>query len=334
MLLRRLVFPLFAITLLACGAARPPVTSVAPAPVASSSKAQAAAPPETTAPVETPPAALPTLERGKVVVLDPGAEPRRKLRYRFGKNAETAVLDMRMDLGLRMGDRDNQVSMPTIRMVMRIVPKGVSKDGTLTYEAQFKSTELLKDVALDDRARVGMEKELGHVVGLTIRGKTSDRGEALETSIDIPDGIPPATRETLGRLRDAMRDICVPLPEEEIGKGARWEREAVVDLGVRVRQKATFTLVSLDAKGLKVTADVTQSAPPQEMKVAAMPPGAKAMLDSLKSAGHGVNEATFTGLVPRSKAAIQTETTMTVIAGEERVASAMRIGITVTIAPK
>src|ERR1041385_4263959 len=56
--------------------------------------------------------------------------------------------------------------------------------------------------------------------------------------------------------------MCTPLPEEEIGKGARWRTDVDVSTGFRLAQSTTLTVTKLEANRMQLDAVMIQSARP------------------------------------------------------------------------
>jgi hypothetical protein len=120
----------------------------------------------------------------------------------------------------------------------------------------------------------------------------------------------------------------LPLPEEPVGKGAKWRATQVVEhRGARIQQKSTYELLSV--KGSRVRASVTfeQTAPVQRIR----PPGGSLdiQLTELKFEGDGEGTWQLGKLAPRSAS----EKTMTVLAMDKRKPKPqiVLVGTTVTL---
>src|SRR5205085_96475 len=90
--------------------------------------------------------------------------------------------------------------------------------------------------------------------------------------------------------------MCAPLPEEAVGKGAKWEVTMRIGGRVQLTQVATVTVKELGEAGVELSLEVVQNAPQQEIKMAV--PGAKAELISLESKGSGSLKADLRSVVP------------------------------------
>jgi hypothetical protein len=101
----------------------------------------------------------------------------------------------------------------------------------------------------------------------------------------------------------------VPLPEEEVGVGARWLVTTRLPLsGAAMDVRMAYTLKELRADGMRAEVDVSMSAPPgQPMKLSTLPPGTSAVLDSLSGEGGGDTSPSFVRLASEGKSHIALE---------------------------
>ncbi|WP_198104591.1 DUF6263 family protein, partial [Clostridioides difficile] len=77
-----------------------------------------------------------------------------------------------------------------------------------------------------------------------------------------PQGASPQTEQMLEQIRQQTRDIAAPFPEEEVGKGAKWERTTKAEnAGQKAQQKETYTLVDLTGDTGKIEFVVVQNTP-------------------------------------------------------------------------
>jgi hypothetical protein len=103
------------------------------------------------------------------------------------------------------------------------------------------------------------------------------------------------------QIRQTLRDVAAPLPEEEVGSGARWRKLSQLDeRGARVMQTETFRLVEL--QGDKGTLDdaLAQTAPPQALRAPAASPGMHARMESMLASGQAKVRFDVSRLVPQT----------------------------------
>jgi hypothetical protein len=134
------------------------------------------------------------------------------------------------------------------------------------------------------------------------------------------------------QVRQTLRDLAAPLPDEDVGRGARWQKLSQLDAKeTRIAQTETFTLLAI--QGDKGTLDdvLAQTAPPQTLRGPGMPQGATARMDSMLASGDAKVRFDLSRLVPQTK--FDGTTTM-VVSGQspderKRVTMIMRIGIAI-----
>jgi len=90
---------------------------------------------------------------------------------------------------------------------------------------------------------------------------------------------------------------------------------------MKLTQIATYTLSEIQGDKVKFYITIKQSAPPQEIDT----PGAKVLLESLKTSGKGTVELQMTNLVPTSS--INMTTTNVVSANNQKIKTTMRLGM-------
>jgi hypothetical protein len=325
-MIRRLVTSSLLLLAVACGGAASPEPAKEPTPAASAS---AAAPTQTapvsTAPAETKPqpaeadAPLPTPGPPVVTLVDPGAEPRKALRYRFGKAAETPVMDMQLGMAIRgVGSGAREIAMPTMRVGLDVKPTSVDGDGTITTAFEMKKVDMLDDRPLPAEMKQKLTGEFQKMVGLKGRSVVTARGVMQEASIDVPPGVPQSVQQLLDGMKDSLRNFACPFPEEAVGKNARWEVKTVVAGPLTIVQKATYVLKELTDKSVVFDVTLVQEAPPQVMKSAqSLPPGAIMRLERYTGGGSGTVKIALDKITPTSAWKLTSSSEMGVTAGDQ-----------------
>lgn len=338
---------LLASSFVACGGPsepttpRPADTAPPPVPVATSNAPpapSAAEPKDEPAEADAAPAPKP-LEAmlPTVKVLEAGAAPKKALRYKFKPGStEYVEMDMKMSMAMTMGGRGApKVDLPTVRTTMRIDAKELTPEGDLRCTFNADKVDVLKDVVVDPKMRATLEKDLAGLVGMHGKARISTRGVASETELDLAPGAPPSLRGQLDTMRDAIRNMYVPFPEEEVGKGAKWEVTSRVPLsGAMMDTKMLYALTKLDADSAQTDVEVALSAPPnQPMQIAALPPSATATLDSLAGKGSGKATPSFVRLVGAGSSKLSMEAAFGVAMQGEKVQMKMQSEVVVSLRP-
>jgi len=263
-----------------------------------------------------------------VKLLDPGAEPRTALRYKFQANrTEKMVMEISMAMAIEMGDQNlPETQMPVIRMTMTIDSKEVSPEGDLHYESELEQVEVLPKPGANPAMVHDMKQQMSSMQGLSGSGTITSRGFTKDAEIKFPPGIDPQQRQFMDNMKQSMDQISAPLPEEPVGRGARWQVTMPVETpAMKLTQIATYTLSEIQGDKVKFDVAIKQSAAPQEIDAPGAAPGVKVSLESFNSSGTGTVELQMTNLVPTSN--MNTTTTTVVSADNLRIKTTMRMGL-------
>lgn len=245
----------------AAGSATASTTAVASAePTASASAsvltpgAVGEVPPCTTAP---PPQKPP---EAKITLLDPGAEPRKVLRYkpRVGLK-HTLVYGLTSDMRHMQGDKVQQQQ--GMAFDLTVEAKIVKAD---ERESRFEFK--VKDLVVPDIA--GMPKEFNEAVREQLSAWKKAKGSVVIDARGMTQEVDLGAQsaQEAGRLNDirvALEQTSNPLPEEPIGVGAKWEVATIVDTGLLLRGKTVFELVELKGNKGKVRFTIDQKSDPK-----------------------------------------------------------------------
>ncbi|MBX3030178.1 MAG: hypothetical protein KF809_08445 [Chloroflexi bacterium] len=249
------------------------------------------------------PSANPT--RGDVPVvtlLDPGAEPRAELRYRYPSNADVAMtIDIDMEVRFEIDGSDSQtIDIPTVRMVALLRTGQVAADGSVRYEFEYTDMGALGDPA--HPAVVAMREQFSALRGLSGWALVDDRGATLDGGIDALPFLDPTLQAPVEEWGTWVRQASAPLPAERVGVGARWQ----VDLrlqsqGIPIRQTMVYTIDALDGEELQLSVAVVPSAESGPISLPTAPDLAIEILE-VTGSGSGIMALSLSGLVPTSEA--------------------------------
>jgi hypothetical protein len=288
----------------------PPGRAVSTAPAPTSSSAL------TLNPADAPPATM--------KLIDPGQPPRRKLRYawRTGQR-ETLVMDLRTSASTEEGSsRNPEMQLPPVHIVLAIDPQETSAAGDLTYAWHVTATAVRPDAQTPAALTDGMRSEVAAIEHLSGTAVVTSCGISTRISIDpepwraaerldggrsAADGsladkaAPPSagvTGQMVEQVRQTLRDVAAPFPQEEVGPGARWQKlSQLASRDAHVTQTEIFTLTQLTAMTGALDDVLSQTAPPQPL----LSPGAQARIESMLASGDGKTQFELTRLVPQTK---------------------------------
>ena len=260
-----------------------------------------------------------------VTLLESGAEPRRVLRYKFQANrTERMVMQTDMAMAVEIeGLKRPETPLPSTRMTMAIDSKEVSPEGALHYEFTLEQTEVVPNPGDYSPTIKSIKNQMDTMLGVSGSVTVTSRGFSTDVKINIPRGVSPQVRQLIDDMKQSMSQISVPLPDEPIGKGARWQVTTPIETpAMKLTQIATYTLSEIQGDTVKLDVQLKQSAPPQESRPPGAPPGVTVIMESLSTSGSGTIELQMTNVVPTSTLNL---TTTNVVSSGQRVKTTMQI---------
>ncbi len=259
------------------------------------------------APPDPSPDALPTHE---VHVLERGKEPHKKLRYLFG---EGRTKDFSMRMKLRMQATTDETPSPTIPpMVFRFsgttTTRQVTQDKSALRETTFSEFRPIHQ-GIPAPMATQLEQDLESFEGMRMVETITNRGQIQEVEVKDEAMVSQHAKMFLRNVIEGISNTFLPLPEEPVGTGARWEgRTRIVASGVTVVQKGEFHLKSIDESQINVDMKFHQKAPSQEVKAPQVDPTLKTELVRLEGRGNGVTVIDLKTLDTHGQVSTQTET--------------------------
>jgi hypothetical protein len=279
----RWTFFAFLFLSLACSKTQEP-SSVEPAPAAES-EAQATKRPAPPAKPEPP-----TIE-----LLEQGQEPRHTLRRSVEPGAEQKLsLTTKIAVeALFQGVLHSTVDYPTVTYELSTKANdGAPGEGT-TVSITVDKVSLLDRSTIAEPQRDDWKKAASMVEGATGSYTFGARGwvENVKIKLEPRAYTLPKARQMVDDLEWSLTQLSMPLPEEPVGKGAKWTvKGELAQGGVKVDQDTTVELLAANGPDLDVKMEIEQTATPQEYS---QPGGAgdKLKLMLLETTGGG--EATW-----------------------------------------
>lgn len=304
--------------------------SAEPAPIASAS-----------APAASTAARVAGMPGTSTRLLDAGQAPRRTLRYTWHVDQkEQLVMELRTAASTEFaGAKQPEVPLPPVHIVLDLDPRSVTPSGDLRFAWRVSAATVTADPQTPSQITDGMRAEVNAIEHLAGTAAVTARGLSGGVTVDAATTVDAgATGQMAEQIRQTLRDVAVPMPEEEVGRGARWQKTAQLDgKGSRLTQTDTFTLNELAVSTGAVDDVLAQTAPPQPLQAPGMASGAEARMESMLASGDSKTHFDLSRLVPRTKFA---GTTTMVVSGPSagdstrRVTMVMRVGIDIQGAPR
>jgi len=237
-----------------------------------------------------------------VVVVDPGQEPRRQLRYSWAldhrERLESAVtLDLAANEG---GEPVMDMELP-VSMVINALVTEVNEDGTawvaMTYDELVFGPLKASAAGLpegDAAAAAEFDEAMARVTPLLDATRVwqliDDRGRVLKTNVRFPAGFPPEAQQ---QIRQTSNSVAL-LPAEPVGLGARWEATGTtVTQGVSLSVTTTMELAAMDGDHVTLAMSM-RLADDSDAALSAPDP-----FDELSAEGAGSYRVDLGGIYPR-----------------------------------
>ncbi len=266
-------------------------------------EASEAADPDATASVEAGSSTSAEESEGAAVrieLVDAGSRPRAGFRLSLDEgDSQQATMVMTTEVVQAADGQQRRTVTPPIEMGMTLSVTDLADNGDLTATYAYDDVRVRGKGQVADQMRESL-RGFDEIEGWSTLTPT---GEHVDGAIDVPDGIDPMTAGLLDNLGSQMEQIVVPLPQEEIGPGARWTVETGVDSGgIEITTAAEYTLVERRGSALVIDVALTQTGDPQDAA-----PGVH--VDSLDGSGTGRVVIDPHRLAPRSSRS-ETESSM------------------------
>lgn len=236
----------------------------------------------------------------EVKLLSQGSRPRRTLRYAFSPGQETHLdldatfrkLEMTFDR-----QRGRAAVLPHVRYELDTIVREVDASGVARLAFTLGSAEVVADQGLADEAARELSRDLAGRGPITGRSIVDARGIVQGVEIDRVAASPQVTT-IIDNLALLVVWLTLPLPEEPVGRDGSWEVSTLISRGgLTARQYVTFTVESLDQTTASFDIGMIQSAARQELHLAGIPPGGRAVLTKLSADGSGSASIAFERVV-------------------------------------
>jgi hypothetical protein len=265
-----------------------------------------------------------------LTVLDAGKAPRKLLRIQTkAGHKERMRMAMQMNIAMELdGKKPPTSKLPPMYMDMDLAVAEV-KDHTIAYDFVLSQTSVPPTKGVQPKVVSMLDKALANLRGMKGHAVIGDNGITKSARIAMPGKIDAQTQQVVQGMEQALQQISAPLPDEEVGVGARWT--LVTHLrqnGVSLKQTANYELKRLTATRADLTVKLKQTAPKQKVH---SPAGVTVDLIALESGGGGDVNVALNRLAPaRSKLDMVSAVTMALPDGKRmKMTSTMSIGVNV-----
>jgi len=230
-----------------------------------------------------------------VKLIDAGREPRRALRYAIAPDArEEIVMGVVRDREVTIaGFGEFRMDDPRLELHAEAIVEGLDARGDLRFRWVVRKALATQDV--DDSP----PRELDSVDGITIRGLASPQGLVHDLRVENEASLDAVRRSVLDALRWSAREVCIPLPREPVGVGARWEvTRPTSQLSMDMSETTIYELESLEGDRLELRLTSAVTAPEQTLTLGGRLEEIETRLTSFHGQGAGRIRVDLDRLVP------------------------------------
>ena len=270
-------------------------------------------------------------------LLEAGAEPRKVLRFHPKPgDKQTLAMTMKMAMATKIGEMEPPaMKLPAIKLTLETTVKEVAENGDITYEMVISDAGVSDEPGVTPELAEAMKSAFVGIKGLSGTGTTSSRGVSKGVEFKAPADSNPQTRQFVDQMKEFYTQLAVPMPEEAVGPGAKWEvKMPIKTQGMTIDQTANYEVVSLEGESLTTKNIIAQQAANQKIQNPAMP-GMK--VDLTKMTGKGTGQRTFalTNLLPTAgTGVVHTEASMAMNMGGQKQAMTMKMDVDVQFEAK
>jgi hypothetical protein len=271
-----------------------------------------------------------------VKLLSPGAEPRTPLRYRVPAGyKDTMTMSTAMSMAMTIGEMAAPATeLPVMTMTADVAVTGVAANGDITYDLAFTGMTADARPGVDPAVVSAMKASAAGIT--TIKGTItlSDRGVSRTAKLDAGKVGDPNLQQMVQSLSASLESMSMPLPEEAVGVGARWEvRQAFRSAGTALFQRGECELVSMGKGTVGLRVKFEQTAPRQTVANPALPPGATMEVEKITGSGAGALTLRLDSLIPAGELSSSSNALMSVEMGGQSQRMAIDTRMTVKVAP-
>jgi hypothetical protein len=253
-------------------------------------------------PSEPKPTATPPV-RPSLELIDPGTEPRQKLRFKPVLNSkQIATMTMNMTMGLSVAGKPTPINqLPATVMAFETLVTQIDANGDIHYQFRYTNIDVVGDAKVPPALRAQLRTQLQKLKGIQGKVVTDDRGQTKFGKFDLPPALGSPDKQMLKQISNSVEQLSSPVPEPALGVGATWRVLSTPKInGMAFKQVATYKLASIKDGTMMLNVALNQQAPPQQMNVDGLEKGRTLNLKSLLGTGQGQIVMKLDRLIPLS----------------------------------
>ncbi len=202
-----------------------------------------------------------------VHLLDPGAEPRRLLRYTLAKGTHVPF-ELARDASLTTGGLGG--AMPTFAFQLELSVEDVLPDGRMVLRTTIADATA-RDRPEEKVEAKAVQSRVAAIKGVAITATLTPDGKLEGAKVDTAK-LPEATAAQASSLTQSFDHIAMPLPTVPVGVGAKWTTTRDLDQnGMKSTTVNTIELTALEGDKLTFKLATEIHGPPQTIEQAGTP---------------------------------------------------------------
>lgn len=238
----------------------------------------------------------------KVKLLNPGAEPRQKLRFKpVAGSKQQSVMMMKTNMKMSVdGKPVPAYNFPATAVTINTVINKVEPNGDISYDFSYSNVDVVKDPNVEPKLLEAMRTKFAQLKGVKGSGVMDNRGNTKKINFVASDIKDPFLKQMMQQLGNSLSKISSPVPQEAVGKGAQWTIANKVGFnGINLTQKETYNLIDIKDDVATLQTKVEQQAQKmQKVNLPGLPPSAALTLQSYSGNGQGKSQIMLDKLMP------------------------------------
>jgi hypothetical protein len=174
---------------------------------------------------------------------------------------------MAMDMSTEMTINGQAPPAPKILTIRMFMDVEVTEVTATNFRYNFVYNKVTLDESADTPPQLisTLQGSLQSIVGLSGYGVVDARGFSKEAESKTPPGLAPNLKQLTDGMKQSLHQLTTPLPEEPVGKGAKWKSEQnLIMNGMSIKQSTIFTPLSREGNQITISTQLVQTAPEQE----------------------------------------------------------------------
>lgn len=242
--------------------------------------------------------------KSQIKLITSGVQPRKLLRF-TPKPGQKETADMQMDMDMSMSMNGNPTpsfEIPGTSFKLNTVIKKVESNGDIHYDFSYSKVDLVGKGNLPPKALEDMRREIKKIEGIKGNVIVDNMGRTKKANFVIPKNFNPGLKQMMDQMTNSIEQLSAQVPEEAIGKGAKWEVTSPISFnGINFQQTAIYELVNFQNDVATLNVSFKQQAPgSQKITLPEIPKGMTMTMQSYNSTGQGQATIGMNRIMPLS----------------------------------